>query len=148
MLGVISNHQLRHMDTTILPSSFENVIISTNIRNIVIDILMGWDKKLQCRTPSGGLFNFCRRFLTSTKFQGFGNLHAHWLVYTHGMLTTTTRFLQFIKDPNSLVMNHPLHIKQHFSKWRYLFRKGLFVLTMMVFYKCWSYLFLLSKCPK
>jgi hypothetical protein len=28
------------------------------------------------------------------------------LVYTHGMPTTTTRFLQLIKDPNSSVMNH------------------------------------------
>jgi hypothetical protein len=50
--------------------------------NIVIGVSMGWDKKLQCPTPSGELFNFCKRFLTSTKFQGFGNLHAHWLVYT------------------------------------------------------------------
>ncbi len=106
ILGVISNHQLHDVDTTILPSSFEKVVISTNIRNIVIDVLMGWDEKLQCRIPNGGLLDFCRRFLTSTKFQGFGNLHAHWLVYTHGMPTTTTMLLQFIKDPNSSIMNH------------------------------------------
>lgn len=130
------------MDTTILPSSFENVIISTNIRNIVINILMGWDKKLQCRTPSGGLFNFCRRFLTSTKFQGFGNLHAHWLVYTHGMLTTTTRFLQFIKDPNSLVMNHLITHQTTLFQVEILVSKGAFcpnydgflqVLVLLVF---------------
>jgi len=30
--------------------------------NIVIDILMGWDKKLQCPTPSG-LFGFVKGFL-------------------------------------------------------------------------------------
>jgi len=117
MLGVISNHQLCHMDTTILPCSFEKIVISTNnlvvyiwyfnqIMNIIVDVLMGRDRKLQCRTPSGGLFNFCKRFLTSTKFQGYGNLHAHWLVYTHGMPTTTTRFLQFIRNPNSMIMNH------------------------------------------
>jgi hypothetical protein len=74
--------------------------------NIVIGVLMGWDRKLQCPTPSGGLFDFCKRFLISTKFQGFVNLHAHWLLYTHDMPTTTTRFLQLIRDPNSSIMNH------------------------------------------
>jgi len=75
------------MDTIILLSSFERVITLTNdhvacaqyfnqIMNIVIDILMKWDRKLQCFTPGGGLFGFCKRFFASTKSQGFGNLHA------------------------------------------------------------------------
>jgi hypothetical protein len=68
--------------------------------------IMGWDRKLQCLTPSGGLFDFCKRFITSTKFQGFGNLHAHWSVYTHDMPTTTLIFLQLTRDPNSSIMNH------------------------------------------
>jgi hypothetical protein len=103
---VISNDQFWHMDTTILQSSYEKIIILANdlvvcaqyfdhIMNIVINILMRWDKKLQCPTPSGGLFGFCKRF-ASTKSQRLGNLNAHWLVYTHGMPTTTIRFLQLV----------------------------------------------------
>ncbi len=40
------------------------------------------------------------------KSQGFGNLQAHKLLYTHDMPTTTTKFLQLVRIPNSLSMNH------------------------------------------
>jgi hypothetical protein len=66
------------MDTTILPSSIEKTVISVNffvtsmryfkwIMNFVIDVLMGWDIKLQCPTLSGGLFGFCKEFFASTE---------------------------------------------------------------------------------
>jgi hypothetical protein len=71
--------------------------------NNVIDVLMGWDTKLQCPTLGGGLFGFCKGFFASTKSQGDGNLHTHWLVYTHGMPTTTTRFKKLVRDTNRLI---------------------------------------------
>jgi hypothetical protein len=87
-VGVISNDKLHHMDMTILPSSYEKTTILANnhvacaqyfdwIMNIIIEVLMGWEIKLQYPTPSGGLFGFCKGFFASTKSQGFGNLHAH-----------------------------------------------------------------------
>jgi hypothetical protein len=77
-VGVISNYQLCHTDTTILLSSFEKTTTLTNdhiactryfnqIMNIIIKTLMKWDKKLQCFTLGGGLFGFCKRFFASTK---------------------------------------------------------------------------------
>jgi hypothetical protein len=33
--------------------------------NFVIDVLMGWDRKLQCPTLGGGLFGFCKKFFAS-----------------------------------------------------------------------------------
>jgi hypothetical protein len=80
---VISNDQLHHMDAIILPSSFERLVILANdlvacaqyfdrIMNIVIDVLMGWDKKLQCLTQGGGLFGFCKGFSTSIEPKDLG----------------------------------------------------------------------------
>jgi hypothetical protein len=53
-----------------------------------------------------GLFDFCKGFrFASMEFQGSGYLHAHWVVHTYGMSTTTIRFLQLTKDQSSPFMN-------------------------------------------
>jgi len=68
------------MDTTILLSSFERAATLTNdhvacaryfdqIMNIVINILMKWDRKLQCLALGGGLFGFCKGFFASMESQ-------------------------------------------------------------------------------
>jgi len=45
--------------------------------NIVIDALMGWDRKLQHPIPNGGLFSLCKGFFAFAKSQGFGNFHTY-----------------------------------------------------------------------
>jgi hypothetical protein len=96
------------METTILQSSSKITVISANghvscaqyfdwIMNIVFDILMGRDRNLQYPTLSGGLFSFYKGFFTCMEFQGSRNFYAHWLVYTHGMPTTTLGFKNLLK---------------------------------------------------
>jgi len=42
------------------------------LMNITIDVLMGWDRKLHCPIPSGGLFDFCKGFFASWSPKDFG----------------------------------------------------------------------------
>jgi hypothetical protein len=74
--------------------------------NIVTNILMGWDRKLQCPIPSGELFDFCIGFLHRHSPKDLGtSMSIGWCI-PMGMPINTTRFLQLVKDPNSQFMNH------------------------------------------
>jgi hypothetical protein len=107
--------------------------------------IYGMDLKLWCPTLSGGLFGFCKRFSTSTETQGSGNLQAHWLVYAHGMPTTTTRFIKLVRYPNSPFMNHFIANQTTFLQMKVPISKGAIYLDWDGLTKCWSYLFLFSK---
>jgi hypothetical protein len=63
------------------------------------------------------------------------------------MLITTTMFLQLVGDPNSPFMNHLIAHQTTFFHMETPILKRAFRLAVMVFSKCWSYLFIFSKGP-
>jgi hypothetical protein len=68
------------------------------------------------------LFGSWKGLFALMESQGFGNLHAHWVIHTYGMPTSTS-FLQLAKDQSSPFMNHLLahqtalvHAEVHIAK--------------------------------
>jgi hypothetical protein len=133
-----------HMDTTILPSSTERTIYQPIIMLFVHDILteswilslMEWDGKLQCPTPSGGLFGFYKGYLHPHSPNDLGtSMPTSWCI-PMACQPLPLGFYNLLKIQTPPLWTASLHIKQHFSKRKYPFRKGRFVMTMMVFSKC------------
>jgi hypothetical protein len=106
------------MNETIMPSLSKSAAIAANFptcvryfdltMNIINNVILGRDKMTQMLIPGRGLFGLCKGFFASLEFQRPGNLHAHWVVHTYSMPTTTTRFLQLAKDQSSSFMNRLL----------------------------------------
>ncbi len=106
------------------------------IMNIVIDVLMGWDKKLQCPSPCGGLFGFYKRLFASTFPNDMGtSMPTSWCI-PMARQPIPLGFYNLLKIQTPPLWTASLHIKQHFYKWKYPFRKGLFFMIMLVLSEC------------
>ncbi|EGZ29082.1 hypothetical protein PHYSODRAFT_294394 [Phytophthora sojae] len=65
------------------------------VMEIVIDVILNWDRDKHCSKPGGGLFGVTEAFYAATETQGStGNLHGYMLIRVEGMPATVKEYYQ------------------------------------------------------
>jgi hypothetical protein len=83
----------------------------------IIDVVFGWNREQQRSKKGGGLFGFTRGFFVSTESQGSGTLHAHAVVYLHGVPTTSRKIREKADCP--VYQKRVVELAESFSSAQY-----------------------------
>jgi hypothetical protein len=78
---------------------------------LIISSVIGWNQDGNKPNNLPGLFGFPKGFVVSTESQGSGNLHAHILIWIHGLPETYADYLlQTEMDPNPDLLAYPSNL--------------------------------------